>query len=89
MGVTGLTLCTCCKTDGAPSAIFGNKAIIIVSVIHKCDIDRFTAELARVTEQCLLMCELFPHKISIEYTWKACAPFSCEILTCDGHRKSE
>ena len=39
-----------------------------VCVIYKCDIDRFTAELARVTEQCLHMCELFPHKISIEYT---------------------
>ena len=61
----------------------------IVSVIYKYDIDRFTAELACVTEQCLLMCESFPHKISIEYTWKACEPFSCEILTCDGHHKSE
>ena len=38
----------------------------IVSVIYKCDIDRFTAELARVTEQCLLMCELFPPKIATE-----------------------
>ena len=81
------TLCTCCKTDGAPFEIFGKKAI--VSVNYKCDIDRFTAELARVTEQCLLMCELFPHRISMEYTWKACEPFSCEILTYDGHRKSE
>ena len=38
----------------------------IVSVIYKCDIDRFTAELARVTEQCLLMCELLPPKIATE-----------------------
>ena len=61
----------------------------IVSVIYKYDIDRFTAELAHVTEQSLLMCQLFPHKISIEYTWKAWEPFSCEILTCDGLHKSE
>ena len=61
----------------------------IVSVIYKCDIDRFITELAHVMEQCLLMCELFPPKIATEYTWKACEPFSCEILTCDGHHKSE
>ena len=87
--MTGLTLCTCCKTDGAPFEIFGKKANCFCNLQIKCDIDRFTAELAHVTKQCLLMCELFPHKISIEYTWNACEPFSCEILTCDGHHKSE